>query len=67
MPKMRLTLALSCLLIVAAAAYGEPRCSEIPSITLDAVGHYPAMEAPDRFAAIVANYIETVPPLPPAQ
>jgi pimeloyl-ACP methyl ester carboxylesterase len=42
--------------------------ADVSKVMLPDVGHYPTMEAPDRFAAIVANYIEMVTPvLSPAQ
>jgi pimeloyl-ACP methyl ester carboxylesterase len=42
--------------------------ADVSKLLLPDVGHYPTMEVPDRFAAIVANYIETVTPvLSPAQ
>ena len=42
--------------------------AEVSKLLLPDVGHYPTLEVPDRIAAIVANYIETVTPtLPPAR
>jgi pimeloyl-ACP methyl ester carboxylesterase len=51
----------------AAALAGYLTHADVSKVMLPDVGHYPTMEAPDRFAAIVANYIESVTPVLSAQ
>ncbi len=37
--------------------------AEVSKLLLPDIGHYPTLEAPDRFATIVADYIEAVTPV----
>jgi pimeloyl-ACP methyl ester carboxylesterase len=51
----------------AAALAGYLTHADVSKVMMPDIGHYPTMEAPDRFAAIVTNYIESVTPVLSAQ
>lgn len=41
--------------------------AQISRVLMPDVGHYPPLEVPDRFARIIADYVEAVVPNPPAR
>ncbi len=48
---------------IAVAAIGERLCGDIPgarSVWLDEAGHYPMLEAPDRWARSVSDFVQSV-------